>query len=199
MGGGKSKERHPSAPKHSTLPVDQVPYQGPMQQYAFLHVNVKVKTHFTFSFAPGQNVVTSNVDEYYPQLADLYKDGYRLLQFLKVPLALSQGGFLAMSANFPYQAVFCRKVLEQPEPNSWQLKIEKSMIYMHQLGGGILFSIRQEFAPSTSDLSHMYEIIQRNASVGGRFVCMEQTGMVQSQGMNMAMSGVSPGRYPSCI
>ena len=192
MGGETSK--HAKQPKTFVLPVDQVPYQGPSLQYVFRNITTKMKAHFGFTFAEGQNVVTSNIDEYYPHLAESYNDGFKLVQFLRIPFTQSHAGMISMSVKVPYQAVYCKKYVEQPQTNSWQLKIEKSLIYMHRLGGGMLFSLRQGFAPPTSDLTHMYDIIQRNAAAGGRFVCMEQTGMVQSQGMNMAMSGVSPGR-----
>ena len=190
---GATSSKHGKEPKHFVLPVDQVPYQGPALQYAFRNINTEMKAHFGFNFAAGQNVITSNVDEYYPHLSQNYNEGFKLVQFLRIPFTHSQGGLFSMSIRVPYQAVYCRKYVEQPQTNSWQLKIEKSLIYMHRLGGGMLFSLRQGAAPPTSDLSHMYDIIQRNAAAGGRFVCMEQTGMVQSQGMDMAMSGVSPG------
>ena len=194
MGGGQSRQQ--SADQRTfMLPADPVPYQGPILQYAFKNITTEMKAHFTFSYAPGQNVVTSNVDEHYPFLAQNYIEGFKLVQFLKIPFTQSQSGMFSMSVQVPYQAVYCRVYTDQPQINSWQLKIEKSMIHMYRLSGGMLFSLRQGFAPPASDLSHMYEIIQKNAAVGGRFVCMEQTGTVQSQGMNMAMSGVSPGNY----
>ena len=194
MGGCSSQEVQTV---HSQLPVDQVPYQGPALQYAFVNVNTQMKSHLTFGFSKGENVVTSNVDEYYPYLAQNYNEGFKLIQFLKIPFNQSKDGVFSMSFNVPYQGIYCRKNAGQPEPNSWQLKIEKAMIHMQRLAGGLLFSPRQGLTHSQSDLAHMFHLIQTNASAGGRFVCMEQTGMVQSQGMSMAMSGVSPGRYPT--
>ena len=191
---GKVSSKNATEQKTFMLPVDQVPYQGHVLQYAFSNISTEMKGHFGFNFSAGQSMVTSNIDEYYPHLAENYNDGFKLVQFLRIPFTQSQAGMFSMSIRVPYQAVYCKKYVEQPQTNSWQLKIEKSLIYMHRLGGGMLFSLRQGCAPPTSDLTHMYDIIQRNSAAGGRFVCMEQTGMVQSQGMNMAMSGVSPGR-----
>jgi len=191
MGGGASKQTH--VKEQFTLPPEQVPYQGTILQYSFMNVNTHMTSHFSFNFSQGETMVTSNVDEYYPILAQNYKDGFKLEQFVKIPFAVSQTGFFSLTVAVPYQAVYCRKYISQQQTTSWQLKIEKSIIYMSRLGGGKLFSLRHEFSSTTSDLSHMYEIIQRNAAAGGRFVCMEQTGMVQSQGMSMAMAGVCPG------
>ena len=194
MGGGQSRQRGTNQP--FILPADAVPYQGPILQYAFKTNVIQLRGHFTFSYTPsGENMVTSNIDEFYPSLAQNYNEGFRLVQFLKTPYACSSAGMFSMSVQVPYQAVYCRVYTNQPQINSWQLKIEKSIIYMYRLSGGMLFSLRQGFAAPASDLSHMYEIIKNNAAVGGRFVCMEQTGTVQSQGVNMAMSGVSPGNY----
>ena len=193
MGGGASKQTH--VKERFTLPPEQVPYQGTILQYSFMNVNTHMTSHFSFNFSQGETMVTSNVDEYYPILAQNYKDGFKLEQFVKIPFAVSQTGFFSLTVAVPYQAVYCRKYINQQQTTSWQLKIEKSIIYMSRLGGGKLFSLRHEFSSTTSDLSHMYEIIQRNAAAGGRFVCMEQTGMVQSQGMSMAMAGVCPGIY----
>ena len=190
---GRVASKQATVKERFSLPAEQVPYQGTLLQYSFMNVNTHMKSHFTFNFAQGQTMVTSNVDEYYPILAQNYKDGFKLEQFVKIPFAMSQTGMFSMTVAVPYQAVYCRKYISQQQITSWQLKIEKSMIYMTRIGGGTLFSLRQGFSSANSDLSHMYEIIQRNAAAGGRFVCMEQTGMVQSQGMNMAMAGVSPG------
>ena len=194
MGGVSSK--HGNAPQginFAALPADQVPYTGPLQQYSFMNLSVQMKANFTFGFAPGENVVSSNVDEYYPFLAQNYNEGFKIVQFLKIPLS-QQTGMFSTASTVPYQAVYCRKAADSPPANSWQLKIEKSIIHMQRLGGGMLFSFRQNVAPAAPDIANIYEIVQNNAAKGGRFVCMEQTGMAQSQGFGMAMSGVGPGK-----
>ena len=194
MGKSSSKQHdgtHPGIPKHSALPVDLVPYAGPMLQYSFMNVSVQMQAHMGFNFAPGTSMVTSNVDNYYPVIAQQYKDGFKMVQFLKIPGSQQMSGIFNPSVKVPYQTVYCRKVMAEEQSTTWQLKIEKSMIFMSQLQSGLLFSSRHQ--PVTSDLSHLYQLVCQNSDAGGRFICMELTGQATSQGMGAAMSGISPG------
>ncbi len=198
MGASSSKQGTVIKVNHTPLPVDQAPYSGPICQYSFLNINVEMQGHMSFNFSPGQQVITSNVDAYYPSLAQSYNDGFKVAAFFKIPGSQQRtGGLFSMAVQIPYQVVYCRKIAQDqaPPPATWQLKIEKSMIYLSVLRPGILFS---SFSPNreiTADLSHLYQIICQNADQGGRFVCMELTGQTQSQGMGAAMQGVTPGVY----
>lgn len=196
--GGKSSKQEAAERQQMNLaaiPNDPIPYQGPALQYSFLNVSVQMKARMSFGFSRGETVVTSNVDEYYPHIAQNYSQGFKIVQFVKIPLTQTQGGMFSMSAMVPYQAVYCRKASDTGQSNSWQLKIEKSLIHMQAIGSGLMFSLSGSGVHSTSDMSHICDIIQRNAALGGRFVCMEQSGAAEAQGMGMAWSGIGPGPY----
>ena len=181
MGSGASKERF-------TLPVEHVPYKGKLLQYSFMSTNVTMKAHFWRKHREGQAVVTNNVEECYPQLLQDYKEGFKLELFLRIPFAISKGGMFSPPAKIPYQAVYSKKNATEPHTTSWKLEIESSTVNLHGLNAGLLFSLSQRYISTSADLSHVYEIFQRNAAVGGRFICMEETGMVVD-------ARVSPGKY----
>ncbi|GFS04784.1 raftlin-like [Elysia marginata] len=66
-------------------PIPQEPpYYGPSAQYQFVNTQVTMTTPIQFSFTTTQ-MVTSNVDAYYPVLAQQMDQGFRLLTFYHIP------------------------------------------------------------------------------------------------------------------
>ena len=204
MGGELSKEGEIGAAagavvasNHSPLPQDPWPYPGPTQQYVFMQVNVQMQIKTGQSYSAGKQMITSNIDEYYPTISQNYKDGYKIAAFSKIPGAGQKtGGFFTPEIRVPYQAVFIRNNLpDQEQQTTWQLKIEKSIIYMQRLPSGIIFGMKVGKNEVDSNTAHLYNLILQNAEQGGRFVCMELTGQATSQGFQAAMQNISEGIF----
>lgn len=69
----------------SASPPEQKPeelYHGPEAQYQFINVEVKIASKVTIG---ALNMITSNVEAYYPFLAAQYEQGFRLLTFYHIP------------------------------------------------------------------------------------------------------------------
>ena len=193
MGAAKSKSQGavPLA-NHGPLPVDQIPYPGPSREYCLVNVNVQLKTNISFNFSAGRNVVTSDVDTYYSILSQRYQEGFSLHSFIKIPGQASMSGVFNPSVLVPFQGIFSRNAgLQQSQ--GYQLKVEKSMVYLHMLRAGVLFGFGAQQTGMDANISHICQTINEHASRGGRFVCMEMTGQQVSQGMGAAMQGVGAG------
>ncbi|XP_076467971.1 uncharacterized protein LOC143298857 [Babylonia areolata] len=198
MGGAESKGHHHGDDSHHhnkasgnsksrpTLAPEVPPYLGPGAQYHFINCEVMLGTHLSMISIP---MMTSNIDTYYPMLAAQYAEGYRLLSFYQMPGQIQQNPVFSQQVPCGFQGIFCRYP-SVPRRESWQLRVEKSMIQRHQNYTGIVsFSTH----PSTvTDASHLLESITRNSEDGGRLVCMEMTGQRQQGGLGMAQQGVSP-------
>ena len=68
--------------------------------------------------------------------------------------------------------------------------MEQSAIQLSLLRGGSLFSFQQ---PCLDEhLGDIYNKIQQNAQAGGKFICMECSGNITSQGMSFTQT---PGKW----
>ncbi|CAL1542909.1 unnamed protein product, partial [Lymnaea stagnalis] len=154
-------------------------YPGPEVQYHFVNIDVKISTKLTFHFLSSQ-MVTSNVEAYYPSLAQQYNNGYRLLTFCHIPGQVNkQNKSVAMFANgipMQFQAIFC-KYPDSPAKGKFHLSIEKSVIQPQNVWSGIV-SARSE---AVTDTSHLIETIATKAQAGARLVCIELTGEEEYQ------------------
>jgi hypothetical protein len=54
-------------------------------------------------------MVTSNVDSYYPLLAQQYAQGYRLLSFYRIPGQAHQRGLFSTTMTVPFQVSILSK------------------------------------------------------------------------------------------
>lgn len=162
------------------------PYPGPPAQYQFVNTQVQISTQFTFSFS-STPMVTSNIDTYYPMLAQQYAQGYRLLSFYRIPGQIQQQGIFSSSVAIGFQGIFCRYPNMLPREN-WQLRIEKSVMQTRSMFTGVI-TFQQGMV---SDTTHILQSIARNTQDGGRLVCIEMTGQQQRNSLGMAMQGVTP-------
>ena len=64
-----------------------------------------------FNFASGTTMVSTNIDSYYPTLAQAYSDGYRLTKFYRIPGAAQQQSFMSTALNIPFQGIFTKWVV----------------------------------------------------------------------------------------
>ena len=67
-----------------------------------------------FNFEPGKHIrmaiVSTNIDSYYPILAQAYNEGWRLTSFYRVPMAQQQA-FMSTTVKIPFQGIFTKYVL----------------------------------------------------------------------------------------
>ncbi|EDO49209.1 predicted protein [Nematostella vectensis] len=142
----------------------------------------------SFGFSAGRPMVSSNIDSYYPTLAQFYQQGYIMNTFYNLPMAVQQSGFAKMTAN--YEAIFSKPGDGSPPEGGVQydLRVEKSMVHVRVASYGIIGG--QSTVGETSDL---IQKIAHYSSQGARLICIEATGYMQSQGFSAGMAGVGPG------
>ncbi|XP_032222596.1 uncharacterized protein LOC5521606 [Nematostella vectensis] len=171
-----------------SLPVDNVPYRGPSIVYLLCKVPVQMASNVSFGFSAGRPMVSSNIDSYYPTLAQFYQQGYIMNTFYNLPMAVQQSGFAKMTAN--YEAIFSKPGDGSPPEGGVQydLRVEKSMVHVRVASYGIIGG--QSTVGETSDL---IQKIAHYSSQGARLICIEATGYMQSQGFSAGMAGVGPG------
>ena len=73
-------------------------------------IQVTMHSNIGFNFAPGTTMVSTNIDSYYPTLAQAYSEGYRLTTFYRIPGAAQQQGFMSTAVNIPFQGIFTKWV-----------------------------------------------------------------------------------------
>ena len=78
-----------------------------------------MKQNVDVNFTPGIHTtmanVSTNIDSYYPTLAQAYSEGWRLTSFYRVPGAKQQA-FMSTAVNIPFQGIFTKYVLQS---DSW--------------------------------------------------------------------------------
>ena len=78
-----------------------------------------MKQNVDVNFTPGIHTtmanVSTNIDSYYPTLAQAYSEGWRLTSFYRVPGAKQQA-FMSTAVNIPFQGIFTKYVLHS---DSW--------------------------------------------------------------------------------
>ena len=77
-----SKQGAPPQKTHN-----EPPYPGPRAEYCFVNTEVTMSYHMTLGCS---NMVTSNIDAYYPALAQTMDKGFRFLSFYHIPGQVSQ-------------------------------------------------------------------------------------------------------------
>lgn len=176
MGNSSSQGGQVIAPpgahvQKATANHQEPPYRGLSAQYQFVNTQVTMTTPIHFSFSTAE-MITSNVDEYYPLLAQQMDQGYRLLTFYHIPGEVTRtGGLFSQSVNMPFQAIFCRYP-QRPYQERYQLRVEKSVIQPQLMWTGLISSQTQV----VTDTSHLFQTIANNTQNGGRLICIELTG-----------------------
>ena len=74
-------------------------------------IQVNMKQNVDVKFTPGIHItmanVSTNIDSYYPTLAQAYGEGWRLISFYRVPGAKQQA-FMSTAVNIPFQDIFTK-------------------------------------------------------------------------------------------
>lgn len=171
MGTSSSRQERPAdvnpCGRHTQLPEDSQPYQGPALEAVFTTVPVKLTSHF--------GAITSNVDDHYTMLAGYIEQGFTLNAFDIVPYAGTAGGIT--STDVAYEAAFCRPVGEVPlSEHKVRLSVEKSTICIERFRKGILF------LGSVTDSSDILNKIQHLSSTGVRLISIVRNGEVIAHG-----------------
>ncbi|XP_005113421.2 uncharacterized protein LOC101857856 [Aplysia californica] len=174
MGGSNSKGQVLS--KTPPQPQYEPPYHGPSAEYCFINTNVTMSAQVSFGFM-SNSMVTSNVDAYYPVLAQPYAQGFRLLSFYHIPGQVQRtGGLFSRDVMMPFQGIYCRYP-SAPSNQGYQLKIEKSVIQPQIVWNGFI-TTRSDVV---TDIQHLFQTIANNTQNGGRLICIELTGQEQVQ------------------
>ncbi|XP_071087355.1 uncharacterized protein [Haliotis cracherodii] len=186
MGGTSSTSKGQVLAPAGPAGPPEPPYPGPAAEYNFINTQVSMTNNISFSTT--HNMVTTNIDSYYPILGQKYAEGFRLLTFYRIPGgAQRQGGLFSMSMAIPFQGVFCRYP-QMPSQQGWQLRVVKSVMVAQRMGHGLI----QLNPQIVGDSSQIYQAIVDNTNTGGRLICIEMTGQQQGQGFSAAMQGISP-------
>ena len=81
-----------------------------------------MKQNVDLNFTPGIHTtmanVSTNIDSYYPTLAQAYSEGWRLTSFYRVPGAKQQA-FMSTAVNIPFQGIFTKYVLQSDSWLAW--------------------------------------------------------------------------------
>ena len=93
-------------------------------------IQVTMHSNIGFNFAPGTTMVSTNIDSYYPTLAQAYSEGYRLTTFYRIPGAAKQQGFMSTAVNIPFQGIFT-KLVYTVVVHSGLLELCKIMMEFH--------------------------------------------------------------------
>lgn len=190
MGSSSSKKcpqpQHVRPADHGALPEDLVPYAGPQVQYRIVQMNVNFRSNVTFGFSQSVPQTTTNVDDYYPTLGAQYGEGFTLISFYRIPGGVQQTGLFSMTMAIPFQGIFSRS---RPTHERWQLRIEKSAMYVHAMSSMRIF--KGATTQSSANTSHLIEMIASCTAAGGRLICLEMTGMMSSQGMQIGLTNTS--------
>lgn len=180
-GHGNQGQSHMSS--RVTLP--ELPsYNGHPIQYHHIIINASldVQAHFSF-MTPDLSIQATNVEQYYPQLAAMYQQGYRMLVFVSLPGSSKNYGLASMGhsqVTIKFQGIF-RKLFPEEMEQQWELRVEKSTLVnqmFRQWTGAFCLG---SHSGSLSDNNHIFQVLNRISESGGRLVSVELTGMAGQQ------------------
>jgi hypothetical protein len=85
------------------------PYLGELVPYHFINLNIPLQMNVQFSFlSPGVTLNTTNVDNYFPHLMQMYEQGFRMLTFTGVPGSVTSHGLSSIgtqTSNLKFQGI----------------------------------------------------------------------------------------------
>ncbi|XP_055889293.1 uncharacterized protein LOC129926855 isoform X1 [Biomphalaria glabrata] len=145
-------------------------YSGPKAEYDFINVGVTLSAKVSLR---STQLVTSDVDTYYPLLSQQYDKGYRLLSFYHIPGQGRRKGFFTPTLITTFQGIFCR-YQDKDDGTHYRLRVEKAVIKLER--GIFQRGCCSANVSIVSDISHMQQLIDTNAADGARLVCIELTG-----------------------
>ncbi|KAH9500093.1 hypothetical protein Btru_076587 [Bulinus truncatus] len=145
------------------------PYSGPQVEHNFMNVDVTLSAKVSLM---SNQLVTCNVEEYYPLLAEQYDRGYKMVSFYHIPGQGKRKGFFSNSIKTTFQGIFSRTARD--DGGKRQLRVEKSIVRLDY--GDFETCCFSRKVSIVSDLTHMQQIIESNAMNGARLICIEFTG-----------------------
>jgi hypothetical protein len=162
------------------------PYNGHPIQYHHIIINatLDVQAHFSF-MDPNLSIQSTNVEQYYPQLAAMYDQGFKMLVFVSLPGSTKNYGFASLGhsqVNIKFQGIF-RRLLPEEMEQQWQLRVEKSTLInqMFMQWSGNVFLNAGAHTGSTTDNNHIFQTLNNISQSGGRLISVELTGMAGQQ------------------
>ncbi|XP_077978350.1 uncharacterized protein LOC144433843 [Glandiceps talaboti] len=187
--GSSSSTGRPRAPvksnkNYSALPEDAVPYPGLALDVRLIEAPVKMKTEASLFGLSGSST-TTDIDAYYPVIAAPYAEGFTLSQFAPIPGAFQRSGMFSMGGTLKYQAILSKQTSVE---ESWQLHIVKSYLAPNMMNSGFKMLLSSNQGTS-SDSSHLYQIIAETCAQGGRLLCIEPSMSAQGPSTAQALQG----------
>ncbi|XP_045165497.2 uncharacterized protein LOC123529292 [Mercenaria mercenaria] len=192
MGSTQSKGQTKRAPVQARALQPRInlpelpPYQGYPIQYHHIIINatLDVQAHFSF-MAPNMSIQATNVEQYYPQLAAMYDQGYKMLVFVSLPGSTKNYGLASLGQSqmtIKFQGIF-RKLLPEEMGQQWELRVEKSTLInqMFMQWSGNLFLNSGSHTGSMTDNNHIFQTLNNISQNGGRLISVELTGMAGQQ------------------
>ncbi|WAR25099.1 hypothetical protein MAR_010803 [Mya arenaria] len=184
--GGGGRTGKPGVPGQLAAPVGlppQPPYHGHPVLYHHVVINATIDINARLSFmAPDVSIACTNVEQYYPQLAAMYEQGYRMLVFVSHPGSTRSYGLGQAQSVVKFQGIF-RRLFSEEEGRQWELRVEKSS-FLNQTflnwSGSMLLTARRTTGSAT-DSSQIFQTLERITEAGGRLVSVELTGMAGQQ------------------
>lgn len=190
MGASHSKGqviKGPTQTPHGRTNIPELPpYNGHPIEYHHIIINatLDVQAHFSF-MTPNVSVQATNVEQYYPQLAAMYDQGYKMLVFVSLPGSTKSYGLSAMGqsqSTIKFQGIF-RKLFPEEMEQKWELRVEKSTLInqmFHRWSGNLLLNTGTNTG-SVTDNNHIFQTLNNISQNGGRLISVELTGMAGQQ------------------
>ena len=193
MGLGMSKGSSKRSPGQSGQPAQPrinlpqlPPYNGQPIQYHHIIINATLDLHVHFSFMdPNLSIQSTNIEQYYPQLAAMYDQGFKMLVFVALPGSTKHYGFSAPGQSqmiIKFQGIF-RRLFPEEMGQQWELRVEKSTIInqMFMQWSGNMFVNAGSHTGSMTDNNHIFQTLNNISQSGGRLISVELTGMAGQQ------------------
>lgn len=190
MGASQSKGQTKKAPTQVQRALVNLPELPPYDGYPIyyhhiiINATIDVQAHFSF-MAPNVSIQATNVKQYYPQLAAMYEQGYKMLVFVSLPGSTKNYGLSAIGQSqttIKFQGIF-RKLFPEEMGEQWELRVEKSTLInqMFMQWSGNLFLNAGSHTGSTTDNNHIFQTLSNISQNGGRLISVELTGMAGQQ------------------
>lgn len=190
MGASVSKKQpHPAAGRQvnagPVMPAGP-PYNGHSIFYHHIIINAELDISARLSFLqPNVQMQATNVEQYYPQMAAMYAQGYKMLVFVALPGSTKTYGLASLGQSkvtAKFQAIF-RKLFPEEIGQQWELRVEKSTLInqMFLQWNGSLFLQSGTQSGSMTDTSHIFQTLANVTQNGGRLISVEVTGMAGQQ------------------
>ncbi|WAR25100.1 hypothetical protein MAR_010804 [Mya arenaria] len=175
--GGAGRAGEPGLPG-LLAPTGVLPTRPPYCSHPVIYRHIVIKS--TINKISQLRVIesdvnmSSNVEQYYPQLAAMYDQGYRMLVFALHPgtsRCYGLPGIGKAQSVLRFHGIF-RRLFPGEESRQWELRVENP---------GSMFMSSDRTMGSTTDNSKLFKTLQRISTAGGRLVNVELTGEAGKQ------------------